>query len=452
MNAFPTCARPILIVGGPAHHRTALHAALPTQVIECADEDFETLPRILAAEHPSAVVFFAGRTRVPDLREAVGRLRQSQSGIQVILIQEAEAGFVLVRSIGCEVERCHKTSADPAELSKCVLGMLTTDAPVPLQIGELLGDSPSMLRVKELIHKVAQSDTTVLITGETGTGKELAARAIHRLSRRANEALVCVNCTAIPDTLFESELFGFERGAFTGADVRQQGKLQIANRGTIFLDEIGDMSAFGQAKILRALESGEVQKLGGASSVRVDVRILAATHHDLDELAASNRFRADLLFRLNVVPLDLPPLRERPTDIPVLADHFVRELNERYGYRIKGVTPPGLRLLRNHPWPGNIRQLRNVIERAFVVCTSDWITTSDLERLHWTSTQVPRLENRVQSVPMPFLPLQTEPDRLRNALQATQWNKSRTAQLLQWSRMSVYRKIAKYRLSPVQLP
>jgi DNA-binding NtrC family response regulator len=450
MSTSPTCGLPILVVGGDAHYRTALRAALPSPVIENVDEDFQVLGRILEREHPVGVVFLSSRTRVPDLREAVGRLRQHQTGVQVILIQNANPDYVLVRSIGGAVDRCYQTPADPVELAKCILELLSTHVPAPSLISELLGDSPSMQRVKELIHKVAHSDTTILITGETGTGKELAARAIHRLSARADEAMVCVNCTAIPDTLLESELFGFEKGAFTGADSRQDGKLQTANRGTIFLDEIGDMSPFGQAKILRALESGEVQKLGGSSSVKVDVRILAATHHDLDALAASNRFRTDLLFRLNVVPVHLPPLRERPADIPMLIDHFVRQLNERYGCGIKGVTPAGVRLLCRQEWPGNIRQLRNVIEGAFVVCTSDWITTSDLERLHRTSACTPGLENRVQSVAMPYLPFQAEPDRLRNALQETQWNKSRAAHLLQWSRMTVYRKIAKYRLSRVQ--
>src|SRR5262249_24602683 len=159
---------------------------------------------------------------------------------------------------------------------------------------------------------------------ETGTGKELAARAIHRLSLRAKETMVCVNCTAIPDTLLESELFGFEKGAFTGADSKQEGKLQSAHRGTIFLDEIGDMSAFAQAKVLRALESGEIQKLGGSSNVKVDIRVLAATHRDLNDLTARHQFRHDLLFRLNVLRVHLPALRERPSDVPLLVDHFVK--------------------------------------------------------------------------------------------------------------------------------
>jgi two-component system response regulator HydG/two-component system response regulator AtoC len=264
--------------------------------------------------------------------------------------------------------------------------------------------------------------------------------------------MVCVNCTAIPDTLLESELFGFEKGAFTGADSRQEGKLQSAHRGTIFLDEIGDMSAFAQAKVLRALESGEIQTLGGSSSTKVDVRILAATHHDLNDLAAKNQFRHDLLFRLTVLPLHLPALRERTSDIPLLVDHFIKDLNRRYHRNIKGVTPAGLRLLRGHDWPGNVRQLRNVIEGAFVVCSSDWITTSDLERLHCSSTPAPLVAGTASSTPMPYLPLQPELDRLRSALQATQWNKSQAAHLLQWSRMTVYRKIAKYRIAEAPAP
>lgn len=446
MAALHAGGFPILIVDGDMRRRAALRAAFSTPVIEFGDQDSEALLRALSHRRPSAVVFYSNGASVPDLRETVGWIRRFQHGVEVILIQELNPEFLLVRSIGGPVERCFETPADPLELSKRIISLLPKEVSVPLQVFELLGESSGMIRVKDLIYKVAQSDTTVLITGETGTGKELAARAIHRLSRRADKAMVCVNCTAIPDTLLESEFFGFEKGAFTGADARQEGKLQAANRGTIFLDEIGDMSAFAQAKILRALESGEVQTLGGTRSTKVDVRILAATHHDLEELASKNQFRQDLLFRLNVVQVHLPPLRSHSSDIPLLAEHFIQDLNVRYGAAIKGVTPDGLRLLRSCDWPGNVRQLRNVIEGAFVVCTSDWITTSDLGHLHHTSSPNPRFESRANS-PAPFLPLQPESDRLRNALQVTQWNKSRAAQLLRWSRMTVYRKIAKYQIS-----
>ena len=435
---------PLLIVGGDPRRRSALRAALPKPVFESPTDDFEGLRRIVTRQHTSAVVFCSDDSHAPDLREAVGRLRRFRSDVEVILIQESGPEFVLVRSVGGNSDRCFQVPADPIEVAKCIVSLLPQAAAVPLQFDELLGDSASMLRVKELIQKVARTDTTILITGETGTGKELAARAIHRLSLRANDAMVCVNCTAIPDTLLESELFGCEKGAFTGAESRREGKLQSAHRGTIFLDEIGDMSAFAQAKVLRALESGEIQTLGGNSSTKVDVRILAATHHNLNELAARNQFRHDLLFRLNVIQVRLPALRERLSDIPLLVDHFIKDLNNRYGRAIKGVTPAGLRLLRGNDWPGNVRQLRNAIEGAFVVCSSDWITTSDFEQLHFSSTPASQLASRSG----PFYPLQAESDRLRSALQATQWNKSRAANLLDWSRMTVYRKIAKYRINP----
>jgi transcriptional regulator with PAS, ATPase and Fis domain len=305
----------------------------------------------------------------------------------------------------------------------------------PESVG-LLGRSDSMQRVNELIQRIAQSDSTVLVTGETGTGKELAAQAIHRLSPRHKNAFVCVNCTAIPDTLLESELFGFEKGAFTGAAARQDGKLKQANHGTVFLDEIGDMSSLAQAKVLRAIESREIQPLGGTAAVNVDLRIVAATHRDLELLVNEQKFRNDLFFRLNVVPLRMPALRERREDIAVLVQHFIQELNVRYGRRVDGVTPAGIRMLTNHEWPGNVRQLRNIVEGAFVVCNSSWITTSDLRWLHWSAG--PAVEH-VPAVP--------EPDRLLTALQATRWNKSKTAQLLRWSRMTVYRKIAKYQLT-----
>jgi len=318
--------------------------------------------------------------------------------------------------------------------------------------GEFIGKSDPMRRMTELISRVAPTDSTVLITGETGTGKELVARSIHRLSPRAHEPIVCVNCAAIPDTLLESELFGFEKGAFTGAAARQPGRLKQANRGTVFLDEIGDMTALAQSKILRVLEGHEIQPLGADCGTRIDVRFVAATHQDLEDLTAEQRFRPDLYFRLNVVPVRVPPLRERKADIPDLVDHFLRGLNARDGRDVEGVSTSGLKLLEDYDWPGNVRQLRNVMEGAFVLCASRWISRSDLTYLHWSSAHITSATAELNSEAPPQLTSEPERDRLLNALKATQWNKSRAARLLHWSRMTVYRKLALYRMHDIEGP
>jgi two-component system, NtrC family, response regulator AtoC len=312
----------------------------------------------------------------------------------------------------------------------------------------LVGHCENLLYVKMLIRRIAPADMTVLITGETGTGKELAARAIHNLSSRCNEPFVSVNCAAIPDGLLESELFGFEKGAFTGAAARHQGRLMAAHGGTIFLDEIGDMSLSTQAKILRALESREIQPLGTSKITSVDVRVVAATHQSLEMLMSEQRFRTDLYFRLSVLPLELPPLRDRRDDIPELVDSFIQQLNHRYHRSVSGVTKSGMDLLRRQTWPGNIRQLRNVIEGAFFICSTQLITTADLRLFHRCLAKEPRLAGQTTVTEQPQLPGTLEPERLLRALQATSWNKSKAAEVLGCSRMTIYRNIVKYQLRP----
>jgi transcriptional regulator with PAS, ATPase and Fis domain len=254
-----------------------------------------------------------------------------------------------------------------------------------------------------------------------------------------------VNCAAIPDTLIESELFGYEKGAFTGAASRRCGQVELANGGTLFLDEIGDMSAPVQAKLLRAIERREVQPLGGRAPVPVDLRTLAATHQDLERLVDDGTFRSDLYFRLNVANLRLPPLRERPEDIPALAHHFLREINREHRRVIEGFTPPAIRRLTDYPWPGNVRQLRNAIESAALMCEGRRISEADLRALHSfiASVAVPlKMTTLAYEIPL----RKTDSDRLVHALAATNWNITRTAEVMSCSRMTVYRKLAKYRL------
>ncbi|HEX8422636.1 MAG TPA: sigma-54 dependent transcriptional regulator [Pyrinomonadaceae bacterium] len=247
------------------------------------------------------------------------------------------------------------------------------------QRGSLIGTSESMRRVRTLIEKVSETEATVLVRGESGTGKELVAREIHeRSASRRRGAFVAVNCAALPAELIESELFGHEKGAFTGATARRQGKFEQADGGTLFLDEIGDMSANVQAKLLRALEERRIERLGGSESLPVDVRVVSATHRPLEQEIEKGNFRADLFYRLRVVTVEIAPLRERREDIPVLAESFVRLDAERYKMPVRAIAPAAMRRLVEYEWPGNVRELRNAVERAMVLAEGDELTARDL--------------------------------------------------------------------------
>jgi len=239
---------------------------------------------------------------------------------------------------------------------------------------EMVGASPPLQAVLAHVAKVASTDSTVLITGETGTGKELIARAIHKRSPRSARAFVAVNCAAIPSSLIASELFGHEKGAFTGALQRRQGRFELADGGTLFLDEVGELPAETQMMLLRVLQERDFERVGGSGSIRVDVRVIAATNRDLHAAVADGIFRADLFYRLNVFPLDVPPLRDRRSDVPLLVEYFLHRYAMRIGKRIHSVSKETSTLLQSYDWPGNIRELQNVIERAVIVCDSDTLS------------------------------------------------------------------------------
>lgn len=293
----------------------------------------------------------------------------------------------------------------------------------------ILGESQGVAALRLRIEKLASSDCTVLITGESGTGKELVAAAIHRQSSRNTGRLVCVNCAAIPEALVESELFGRERGAFTGADTSEDGKLKAAHGGVIFLDEVGDLSLYAQAKILRAVETREIYRLGSNRPISVDARIIAATHRNLEEMVGQGQFRQDLFFRLNVGRVHVLPLRDRMEDLRLLVDYYLGRLNRRMGTRIEGLSADVWQAVMRHAWPGNIRELKNLLESAIVNSTSPTIMMDDLPpQLRMNSSTFPSQE-RITMI---------------EALLATNWNKSKAAEKLQWSRMKLYRKMAKY--------
>ena len=286
--------------------------------------------------------------------------------------------------------------------------------------------------MRSYVDRVARTDGNVLITGETGVGKELVAEMIHARSPRSGKPCVAINCAAIPDTLLESELFGFERGAFTGADRRREGTLKSADGGSVFFDEIGDMGLVTQAKILRAIEAREVRRLGGGSRVPIDVRVIAATNQSLERLVAEGRFRKDLYYRLNVARIDLPPLRERLDDLDLLLAHYIDCFNRKCGRHVEGFTPEALVPLRQYDWPGNVRELKNLVEAIFVDFDGRLITPFDLPEA---------FRNRLAA---PADASASERERLVKALFVTRWNKSKAAEELNWSRMTLYRKLAKY--------
>jgi DNA-binding NtrC family response regulator len=322
-----------------------------------------------------------------------------------------------------------------AELVATMRPMLPHSSPAltPLAGGErLIGDSAAMMHLRYQLKRVAPTNSNVLILGETGTGKELAAQLLHLNGSRSKRPFVCLNTAAIPDALMENELFGHERGAFTGATEAQPGKLAAANGGTVFLDEIGDVGLPIQAKLLRALESRAIHRLGGTRSVPLDVRVIAATNQNLDEAVAAGRFRRDLYYRLNVVRVELPPLRARPEDVPLLVSHYLRQLNRELGTSVRGLSPRGVEMLCSYHWPGNVRELRNVIEALLV--NLDPHTTGIVD----VPPEVMRQLAVAVTAPT------SERERLLNALTATKWNKSKAARQLRCSRMTLYRKIHRY--------
>jgi DNA-binding NtrC family response regulator len=320
------------------------------------------------------------------------------------------------------------------------------------QRGALIGNSEGMKRVRAMIEKVAETDATVLVRGESGTGKELVAREIHeRNSARCNGPFVAVNCAALPSELIESELFGHEKGAFTGAAARRQGKFEQADGGTLFLDEIGDMSANVQAKLLRALEERRIERLGSNDSIPVDVRIISATHRPLEQEIAEGNFRADLFYRLRVVTIEIPPLRERGEDIPLLAEKFARAAAERYELPARVISQAALRRLVEYDWPGNVRELKNTIERAAIMAEGDEIAELDLPDEITTSLQKENLRSALQTetggIDVPFTADFREDRReferryISRCLEHTNGNVTRAAEILDMHRQSLQHKL-----------
>jgi two-component system nitrogen regulation response regulator NtrX len=302
----------------------------------------------------------------------------------------------------------------------------------------LIGNSPKMKQLSEQIDMAAKSNGRVLILGESGAGKELVAHTLHGSSTRASKPFIEMNCAAIPQELIESELFGHEKGSFTGAFERKKGKFELADEGTLFLDEIGDMSLSTQAKVLRVIETQEFQRVGGSKNIKVDVRIISATNKDLAEEVKKSTFREDLFYRLNVIPIPLPPLRERKEDIPELVDYFLGYFAAEYGQKPKKITPDGLKMLEVYDWPGNIRELRNVIERLVIMIPSNTVTPKNII-LGEAARSDYFTFNTLKEARESF-----EKDFIIKKLEENSWNISKTAEILDIERSNLHRKIKAY--------
>jgi DNA-binding NtrC family response regulator len=400
-------------------------------------------PSISAAEilrhQPSVVLMDVS----PDYRELslrmVEDLRRHERRLPIILMGTDGSAATVVRALRAGAKNFFTAPFSAPEVGAAIRACASEAAtrlgtstlrPPPDGEPKLIGGSAHVRSVCALIEALAANDSTVLVTGETGTGKELIAQTIHARSQRRAKAFVTVSCPAVPDTLLESELFGHERGAFTGAHGHNEGKLAAAAGGTVFFDEIGDMTLTGQAKILGAIETRRVFRLGGHRPVPLDVRFIAATNADLDTMMTDGRFRRDLFYRLNVARVHLPPLRERRDDIPALLDHYTRHFSALYKRELR-FAPDTIGRLSAYDWPGNIRELRNLVEALFASGHRGLVTLQEL------SSQFDRLLRSADDA---------ERQRVLAALRACNWNKSKAAQKLHWSRMTLYRKLSKYNM------
>jgi DNA-binding NtrC family response regulator len=428
-----------------------------------------TLPALMRSLNGSRPELLVLSTRFGEPRTPLGTLcdlTRGDSAPTIVIETPLLSTELVLQAFRCgAADVCQESCSDTEFLASVTRGLAwrrsrqsaptrstTSTDEIGLTAGRLLsGTSRAIAEVRAYTTKLAAVDTNVLITGETGVGKELVARLLHERSPRARKAFVSLNCAAIPDTLLESELFGYERGAFTDATSPRPGHLQQAHGGTLLFD----MSLLAQAKVLRAIETREVTPLGGRAAVPVDIRVIAATNQDLERMTVEGRFRADLYYRLGVAHVRLPALRDRLDDLEPLIACFLTEFNRKYHRALAGFTPEALQCLRGYPWPGNVRELRNLVELAVINVERDLVHTDDLPP-HLRARHAYGRDSLMGMTAMTDTDTDTlSPDdrtRLMSALKATKWNKSRAARDLCWSRMTLYRKLAKYQLVNDPLP
>jgi two-component system, NtrC family, nitrogen regulation response regulator NtrX len=447
----------VLIVDDEAGIRQALKQVLEYEELEVRVAASGGEAITVYSEFRPHLVFLDVKMAGLDGLETLTRLRDLDSRAQIVMISGHG-------TIATAVEATQRGAFDflekPLDTDRLLLTVRNALAHAEL-VGEnarlrevtesrylMVGKSAALDNVRELIAKVGPTAARVLITGENGTGKELVARGLHEASPRRDEAFVEVNCAAIPSELIESELFGHMKGSFTGAFADRAGKFEQADGGTLFLDEVGDMSLSAQSKLLRVLQEGVVTRIGGSKSIAVDVRVLSATNKDLEGEIAEGQFREDLLYRLNVVPIEVPPLRERLEDVPALVAHFAEALAESAGVPGKKFSEDAMARLQTRAWPGNIRELRNAVERALILAPGKVVTAADIDRL---------LPGGDGAMPLPSAPggahtfetfkQEAEKNFLAQQLREHDWNVSETARALKMPRSNLYKKIERYGLT-----
>ncbi len=428
----------VILVCRDAAWRRSLRRSCVSEGLEVLECEQRAQATEVASTREQAVIVFTS-TNIAEAWEDVhfaGKLHRTKPRHPLVLVVTESSEELAVAAMRSGINDLFHRPETPHELVGA-LRRFTAGGGLAPDAGAhpIVGVSQSVQQLRAYLAQVAATDSNVLITGETGTGKELAAEVLHRSSARRDKKLIPVNCAAIPDTLVESELFGHERGAFTGAHAAREGKFQLADGGTVFLDEIGDMDLGAQAKLLRVIENKEVYTLGSRVGLRLNVRVVAATNQDPEQLMRENRFRKDLYFRLNVARIHMVPLRERKEDIPALVEQCLQELNRRFHSQVEGCSEEASRLLMRYDWPGNVRELKNLLEATLIGLDSPVIGPANFP---------PAFHARLQA--LEAAP-NDERERLLSALSATKWNVSKAAEALQWSRMTLYRKIARYHLA-----
>lgn len=448
----------VLIVDDDSNHRAMLKVNLKSagfSVLEADDGD-KVLP-LLADNHVDVILLDLKMQRMDGLT-TLSALLQAGITIPVLVI-------TAFSSVESAVDAMKKGAFDyitkPVDIEELKLtisralnfrALNAENKSLKKQLNEryrfdsIIGNSPAMKEMFATLELVAPTDSTVLITGESGTGKELIANALHHSSERSKAPFIKLNCAALHENLLESELFGHEAGAFTGASSRRKGRFELAHSGTLFLDEIGDMSLATQAKILRILQDGEFERVGGDTTLKVDVRLLAATHKDLQEMIEEGTFRQDLFFRLSVIPLHLPALRDRSVDIPELAQFFLKRYAEKNRKDIKGFHPEALNLLMQYDWPGNIRELENTIERASILCLGEHITPRELPPQFFPENLTTRSGEAQPKDDFTLRDMEREV--IKTTLKKHNFNKSLTAKKLGIARQTLLNKIKEYNLEP----
>src|SRR5262245_12827228 len=438
---------PVLVVDDEKNMRLSLQAMLGDEgytanAVESAEEGLSLLARekffmVITDAHLNGMDGYDFLTRLKTAHPGLPVLMITAFATPRLAVEAIKAGAIDYLSKPFEPEELLHAVARCAERYKLIRenNRLRSQTAQSFDVQQIIGEAPRMAELRNLIKTVAVANATVLVLGESGCGKELVAGAVHALSQRRDAPYIRINCAAIPEQLLESELFGHEKGAFTGALKQKLGRVEEADGGTIFLDEIGDMSRPLQAKLLRFLEDGTFTRVGGNEELRVDVRLMAATNRDIIEAIRQNQFREDLFHRLNVVQLRPPPLRERGRDVLVLADHFLRQFNAAMNKRIKRLSPAAQQKLLSHHWPGNVRELRNVIEHAVILGTSEEVCPANLPEFH--------LETRLRKSELPVVPSgqsikaatdQFEREFILNTLAQNRYNLNRTAEQLKISR------------------